>query len=242
MFACFCVVMLISPTITHIKTVIENDIITRLQRDTLRTTMESHCDIPSVCIPVSMTNKSGIVHAKIDEEDKEMVTKYKNWRLTSSGYVLNVEKRSGKFQNTYLHKLVAKGTCKHINGDLLDNRKINLRSSFEIGFLPFDKTTSLLFDYRAIELEGYTGYATVDYPNRNRYSGHVRNGKPDGYGILVGEVESQQGIWVNGELDDGVVTNYCSCECNNALFHGIINCPLYEITRIDIVRGGVRQK
>jgi len=228
--------------INHIKTVVENDIATRLQRDCIQETMKAHSDIPSVSIPVAMTNKSGIVYAKIDEEDKDVVTRYHNWRLTSSGYVLSVEKKAGQFQNTYLHKLVAKGTCKHINGDLLDNRKVNLRSSFEIGMLPFEHTTSLVFDYRAMELEGYTGYATVDYPNRNRYSGHMRNGKPGGYGILVGKVESQQGIWVDGELDDGVVTNYCSCECNDALFHGIVNCPLYEITRIDIVRGGVRQK
>lgn len=229
----------VSPLVSQIRTLIENDITLRVQQmDLIRTTEENLFNV----VPVAMTNKSGTVFAKIDQEDTEKVNRHKNWRLTSSGYVLSVEQLEGKMQNTYMHKLVMGGTCKHLNGDQLDNRKSNLSAEFDIVSLPFKENVDTVFDYRAVELEGFTGYATVDYPNKRRYSGHLRNGRPDGYGLLVGEVESQQGIWVNGDLIDGVVTNYCSCECNDAVHHGIINCPLYEITRMDIVRDGVIQK
>lgn len=233
----FCFVCAVAPWVTHLRTLVENDIEIRIQHmDLLEKVQENSFSV----VPVATTNKTGHVFVKIDPEDQIKVNEYKNWRMTTSGYAVSVQKRQGTIDIVYLHKLVMGGTCKHLNGDLQDCRKSNLSPSFEIAIIPFSQDTTQVFDYRAVELTSFTGYASVDYPNDRRYSGHLRNGKPDGYGLLVGKVESQQGIWENGELMDGIVTDYVSCACNDAVHHGIINCPLYEITRMDLVRNGCR--
>lgn len=65
--------------------------------------------------------KDQYVTTIVDDEITREVHEYK-WRLSTKGYVLATSQK----QNVYLHVLVAGGRATHINGDSLDNRKINL--------------------------------------------------------------------------------------------------------------------
>lgn len=79
------------------------------------------------------TNKKAI----IDDEDYPLVSNYV-WYLNAGGYAVNVKyvKGSGRKNRkdviTFMHRLInktAKGyQVDHINGNPLDNRKINLRN------------------------------------------------------------------------------------------------------------------
>lgn len=65
--------------------------------------------------------------AMIDAEDVDKV-KYSKWRLNCNGYVISTNKFDGK--TTFLHRRILNNTNQfvdHINGDVLDNRKQNLR-------------------------------------------------------------------------------------------------------------------
>ena len=67
-----------------------------------------------------------IAQAIIDTDDIDKV-KYTKWKLSSSGYVMNVSKFKG--QNKHLSRVIL-GTTEfvdHINHNTLDNRKANLR-------------------------------------------------------------------------------------------------------------------
>ena len=63
----------------------------------------------------------------IDTEDVDKV-KYSKWRLNCNGYVISTNKFDGK--TTFLHRRILNNTNQfvdHINGNVLDNRKQNLR-------------------------------------------------------------------------------------------------------------------
>lgn len=65
--------------------------------------------------------------AMIDAEDINKV-KYSKWRLNCNGYVISTNKFDGK--TTFLHRRILNNTNQfvdHINGNVLDNRKQNLR-------------------------------------------------------------------------------------------------------------------
>ena len=65
--------------------------------------------------------------AMIDAEDVDKV-KYSKWRLNCNGYVISTNKFDGK--TTFLHRRILNNTNQfvdHINGNVLDNRKQNLR-------------------------------------------------------------------------------------------------------------------
>ena len=67
-----------------------------------------------------------IAQAIIDTDDIDKV-KYTKWKLSSSGYVMNVSKFKG--QNKHLSRVIL-GTTEfvdHINHNTLDNRKENLQ-------------------------------------------------------------------------------------------------------------------
>lgn len=65
-------------------------------------------------------------HAIIDDEDWELVSKYK-WCYSGCGYAIGWNKKI-----IYMHKLINKTPeglfTDHINQDKLDNRRINLRT------------------------------------------------------------------------------------------------------------------
>lgn len=65
--------------------------------------------------------------AMIDAEDVDKV-KYSKWRLNCNGYVISTNKFDGK--TIFLHRRILNNTNQfvdHINGNVLDNRKQNLR-------------------------------------------------------------------------------------------------------------------
>lgn len=65
--------------------------------------------------------------AMIDAEDVDKV-RYSKWRLNCNGYVISTNKFDGK--TTFLHRRILNNTNQfvdHINGNVLDNRKQNLR-------------------------------------------------------------------------------------------------------------------
>lgn len=72
----------------------------------------------------------------IDDEDAVKVMKYK-WYIQTRRLknnivvmlaVVSVKRYAGKTKTTYLHRLLKKGRMiDHINGNVLDNRKMNLR-------------------------------------------------------------------------------------------------------------------
>jgi hypothetical protein len=66
----------------------------------------------------------------VDDDDYERLHHY-NWRLNPAGYALRSTSINGKYATIRLHREIM-GALKgeyvdHINGDVLDNRKSNLR-------------------------------------------------------------------------------------------------------------------
>lgn len=52
--------------------------------------------------------------------------------------------------------------------------------------------------------EGYTVYR---YANGSDYSGYMRNGQPNGYGVMRGAVISYIGIWEDGIMVEGLMVD-----------------------------------
>src|SRR3954471_13539457 len=68
----------------------------------------------------------------VDDEDYAIVSKYSWRRANHKGYAMTTFKFTDETEHTvYLHKLVMGqgcfGVCDHIDGDVLDCRKKNLR-------------------------------------------------------------------------------------------------------------------
>ena len=70
------------------------------------------------------------LEAKIDDEDFERIANH-NWWLLKGGYAYSQTCKNGKRTTLLMHRLVTqapKGVeVDHINGNVLDNRKANLR-------------------------------------------------------------------------------------------------------------------
>lgn len=67
-------------------------------------------------------------HAIIDDEDLDRVRQH-TWNCLKIGYA-QCNRKTGEFAKTLLHRFILnypKGNIDHVNGDKLDNRKINLR-------------------------------------------------------------------------------------------------------------------
>lgn len=69
--------------------------------------------------------------AIVDDEDFEYISQWK-WCYHSAGYAVRAEGKRGKQVHIYMHREILKPPSgmftDHVNGDRLDNRKINLRS------------------------------------------------------------------------------------------------------------------
>jgi len=75
-------------------------------------------------VKIPLKNKQGVVtYTIIDEEDYDKVIEHK-WHLTENGYV---ESKIGKLHRFIMNAKTGDQFIDHINGNKLDNRKINLR-------------------------------------------------------------------------------------------------------------------
>lgn len=76
---------------------------------------------------------SGGMHVKIDDEDFELVTrrKWKAHKSSTNFYARHNIRVDGKYKNVLMHRMIMKAPIHlqvhHINGDTLDNQKLNLQ-------------------------------------------------------------------------------------------------------------------
>jgi hypothetical protein len=81
-------------------------------------------------LPLRTRNDRTVGHTMVSREDAERLRQH-SWRMSSDGYAVRTETRSGKRHTVYLHREVARPppgqVTDHVNGDKLDNRRRNLR-------------------------------------------------------------------------------------------------------------------
>lgn len=83
---------------------------------------ESH-----VNIPVKLSKNAGTVFAMISPEDHQKIVEVSPcWRLNAAGYVITVKRADGKFNTTFMHKLVLGKSGRHLDGNRLNNTRSNL--------------------------------------------------------------------------------------------------------------------
>lgn len=147
-------------------------------------------------------------YAVIYQNDKPLIDSISGaWRLSSTGYVLAVKRVNGKIETSYMHKILAGGPAKHINGDRLDNRRSNLLLL---------RNDGAMADIEVIEAEDSSSCTNIPLPS---FVGELKDGQPHGYGLLATQLETHTtheiGIWEHGKLMKGVQVIYpitCNCE------------------------------
>lgn len=151
---------------------------------------ESACEIP-IRHPHSSTDEFALVSP---EDYAQLVAIAPVWRVSSSGYVIS--KKRGV--NTYMHKVVLQGQRgRHINGNRLDNRRCNLRTSP----LPLRKA---ILDF----LDSPQGEGVCEYGDTKRYEGSFAQWKPHGFGTLYETDKQTIGWWQKGALYTGIVMEF----------------------------------
>lgn len=150
----------------------------------------------SCLIPVSTPRKLEVLSAIISKEDYERIVAISpTWRISSSGYVVIGKRINGKNTLRYLHKEIFGGTCTHINGDKLDNRRCNLVGSKKRR-RPAD-----------LNLESIMQFIDdpVIYPDGKQYYGEQKDSVPQGFGLLVESKKRSMGWWDMGVFTNGLV-------------------------------------
>jgi hypothetical protein len=155
----------------------------------------------------------------------------KNWRLSSTGYVLAVKRNNGKVETSYLHKIIAGGPAKHINGNRLDNRRSNLL------LLRDDGTAADIEVMDVQETECNTSPYDEIHPV---FVGDTKDGQPNGYGLLATELEThvthEIGVWENGLLVQGMQVMYTrTCRCPGKDAASLI-CVNRQIISINLIK------
>lgn len=174
----------------------------------------SYCEIP-VKVPNTETQIMTCVSPSDYEDLKSMAS---TWRMNNNGYVVTSRRKDGKYQLLYMHKIVAGGPAKHLNGDRLDNRRENLiptkpRRPF-IQLTPLDiNSTHPLMDYvqdveQAMINESIGKYSTITYSHGKTYSGETHNGLPHGLGTLIEQNRSSFGWFIYGQFKSGCVLDH----------------------------------
>lgn len=158
----------------------------------------------------------------VSPEDKHLADNYK-WRISNSGYVVSSVRRQGEYRLTYLHKLVAGTTAKHINANRLDNRRTNLvetKSRKRVFDQDFKiHTVAPILDHTLIPSQAprQSGHDTVRYDNGKLYRGSFLNYKPHGFGMLLEDndecTKTSTGKWENGILKWGIVVVFKQIPC-----------------------------
>lgn len=90
-------------------------------------------DTIKIPLTATMNSKKIIDYALIDKQDEKLVSQY-HWRVIrgkNTDYARAYVKEDGKWHTIIMHRLILdaeKGkVVHHINGDGLDNRKVNLQ-------------------------------------------------------------------------------------------------------------------
>lgn len=118
-----------------------------------------------------------IATTMFDAEDIPKV-KYTKWRLSASGYVVNMPKYKDSNKHFSRTILDTDQFVDHINGNKLDNRKCNLRIVSK--------------SQNAMNQAWPKGYAVIN----NKYQAHIKiNQKAINLGTYVDEAEAQWARW-----------------------------------------------
>lgn len=78
-------------------------------------------------IPVKLSKNAGTVFATVSPEDYPRIVQVSPcWRLNAAGYVITVKRIDGKFNTTFMHKLILGRSGRHLDGNRLNNTRDNL--------------------------------------------------------------------------------------------------------------------
>lgn len=173
-----------------------------------------HKKMEETCfIKVFVSHGKGYYLSRISSEDyyKPDISE-KKWRLSKSGYAVRAWKDGNKVHTEYLHKIIHGHSCYHINGDRLDNRRENLKSSEssrhveELSLCNRIENT----DESSSSFHLDKGTTCINYDNDKVYAGRVNNSKkPHGFGVLTMNSEKQLlGSWKDGNLKTGMIIKF----------------------------------
>lgn len=174
----------------------------------------SYCEIP-----VRMPKSEMQVMTLVSPEDYTYLTSLApTWRMNAKGYVVISKRVDGKYRLMYMHKEVAGGASKHLNGDRLDNRRENLVPSLPrrpfIELSPMNlhsnhplhdavKTAEEAMDF------DYAGtHSHIQYDSNKVYSGETHNGLPHGLGTLLEKNRTSFGWFIYGQFKSGCVVDH----------------------------------
>lgn len=174
----------------------------------------SYCEIP-VKVPKTETQ----IMTSVSPEDHAMLKSISPvWRMNSSGYVICSKRSDGKYRLVYMHRVVAGGPAKHLNGDRLDNRRENLiptkprRPFIQLSPLDLHSSHPLGDVARTVEeamsIEPIGKYSTITFLDEKLYSGEIHNSLPHGFGTLLEKNRSCFGWFLNGRFKSGVVLDH----------------------------------
>lgn len=174
----------------------------------------SYCEIP-VKVPKTETQ----IMTSVSPEDYSLLKSIAPvWRMNSAGYVICSKRSDGRYRLVYMHRMVAGGPAKHLNGDRLDNRRENLiptkpRRPF-IQLTPLDlRSAHPIGDAvqtveDAIITEPIGKYCTISFSDEKLYSGEVHNCLPHGFGTLLEKNRSCFGWFMHGTFKSGCVLDH----------------------------------
>lgn len=190
-------------------------------------------------IEISLPGRKGTVISKLSTEDyhQHHIGDYK-WRLSRSGYAVRSWKHNSRVFTEYLHKRIFGKSCYHINGDRLDNRRINLMASSiekEQNQLHFEIQNKNK-DTPQNEPENDEGMGCITYSPDKIYAGRLEEKKPHGIGILTMNSDKQLlGMWENGNLKTGLIIKFSPDQIYSDM--ACMLCPPHP-SSIEIVEGG----